>query len=98
MKLTPEILTMVVTAIITALFGQLAKKFNWSTKDYIPFQNLSIGLFSGILACLFHFNDNIAESIILGIFAAMTAGGMYDLGKMKTAEIKEEKKEEKKDE
>lgn len=92
MKLTPEILVMVVTSLVTAIFGELAKKFNWSTKDYLPFQNLSIGLFSGILACVLGFNDNIIEAIILGIFAAMTAGGMYDLGKMTTIEEKKEDK------
>ena len=90
MELTPEIITMVVTAIVTAIFGELAKKFNWSTKDYLPFQNLSIGLFSGIIVYIVGLNTNILSAVILGIFASMTAGGMYDLGKMKTIDSKEE--------
>lgn len=94
MKLTPEIITMVVTTIITFLFGWLAKKFNWATRDYIPFQNLCIGLFSGILVYLLGFNENLLSAVILGLFASLTAGGTYDLGKMKGAdkEVKEEEK------
>lgn len=91
MEITPEIISMVVTALITFGFGLLAKKFNWSTKDYIPFQNLCIGLFSGILVYIFGFNENLLGAIILGLFASMTAGGTYDLSKMKTIDSKEEK-------
>ena len=90
MELTPEIISMVVTAIITFIFGWLAKKFNWATKDYIPFQNLCIGLFSGILVHLLGFNQNVLSAVLLGLFASLTAGGTYDLGKMKTIDSKEE--------
>lgn len=92
MELTPEIITMVVTAIITYGFGLLAKKFNWTTKDYIPFQNLSIGLFSGILVYILGFNENLLSAVILGLFASLTAGGTYDLSKMKTINREEDEK------
>ena len=71
MEITPEIVTMVVTALATALFGELAKKFNWSTKDYIPFQNLSIGLFTGIIVFVLGLNTNLLSSVIIGLFSAM---------------------------
>ena len=89
MEITPEIITMVVTAIITYGFGLLAKKFNWATKDYIPFQNLCVGLFSGILVYVFGLNENLLGAVILGLFAALTAGGTYDLSKMKANDSKE---------
>ena len=92
MEITPEIITMVVTAIITYGFGLLAKKFNWATKDYIPFQNLCVGLFSGILVYVFGLNDNLLGAVILGLFASLTAGGTYDLSKMKTIDSKEDGK------
>lgn len=94
MEITPEIITMVVTAIITYGFGLLAKKFNWATKDYIPFQNLCVGLFSGILVYLFGLNENLLGAVILGLFASLTAGGTYDLSKMKTIDSKEDGKNE----
>lgn len=83
MEITMEMVTMVVTAIITYLFGFLAKKFNWETKDYIPFQNLCVGLFTGLFVYLLGINNNLLSAVILGLFASMTAGGLYDLGKIK---------------
>ena len=97
MELTPEIITMVVTAIVTAIFGELAKKFNWSTRDYLPFQNLAIGLFSGVIVYIAGLNTNVLSAVILGTFASMTAGGVYDMTQMKGAD-KDVKEEEKKDE
>ena len=92
MTLTPEIITMVVTALVTALFGELAKKFNWSTKDYIPFQNLAIGLFAGVLLFITGLNTNLLSAVILSLFASLCAGGTYDLTQMKGTkkDVKEE--------
>lgn len=81
MTITIEMITMVVTAIITAIFGELAKRFNWIEKKYLPFQNLCIGLFIGIIAYLVGLNTNLLSAVLYGIFASMTAGGMYDLSK-----------------
>lgn len=83
MEITMDMIVMIVTTVITAVFGMLAKKFNWDTKDYIPFQNLTIGLFAGILAFDLGLITNVLNAIILCIFSAMTAGGMYDLAKTK---------------
>lgn len=92
MQLTPEIIIMVVTSIITGIFGILAKKFNWSSKDLIPFQNLAIGLFAGIFLYLTNLNTNLISAVFLSYFSAMGAGGTYDLFKMKSQEKKEEEK------
>jgi hypothetical protein len=86
MEITVEMILMVSTAIVTAIMGFLAKKFNWDTKDYIPFQNLTIGLFMGILMCLTGTVENLLNAILIGIFSALTAGGAYDLLKMNKEE------------
>lgn len=90
MELTPEIITMVVTSIVTGIFGVLAKKFNWSSKELIPFQNLAIGLLAGIFVYLTNLNANLISAIFLSYFSAMGAGGTYDLIKMKSQGEKEE--------
>ena len=81
MEITPEIITMVVTAFITWLLGLLAKKYEWKTEDYIPLQNAIIGVLAGVIIYLTGLNTNMLNAIITGIFSAMTAGGMYDLTK-----------------
>ena len=91
MELTPEIILMVVTSIVTGIFGFLAKKFNWNSSDLIPFQNLAIGLFAGIFLFLTGLNTNVLSAIFLSCFSSMAAGGTYDLFKMKNQEKKEEK-------
>ena len=83
MEITPEIITMVVTAIVTWIFGILAKKFEWKTEDYIPAQNFAIGLIAGLFVYFLGFNGNIVNAIIICIFSAFTAGGVYDLSKTK---------------
>ena len=86
MELTPEIIIMVITSIITGVFGILAKKFNWTSKEIIPFQNLAIGLFAGIFLYLTNLNTNLISAVFLSYFSAMGAGGTYDLFKMKNEE------------
>ena len=86
MEITIDMVIMIVTAIITAIFGMCAKKWNWETKDYIPFQNLCIGIIAGLLVFLLGLNTNVLQAVILCIFSAMTAGGIYDLSKTKKEE------------
>lgn len=81
MEITLEMIIMIVTALATALFGVAAKKWNWNTKNYIPYQNLVIGLIAGGLAYITGLNSNMLNSILICIFSSMTAGGMYDLKK-----------------
>ena len=86
MEITMDMIVMIVTAVITAVFGMCAKKWNWDTANYIPFQNLAIGMLAGALVYLVGLNNNILQAIILCVFSAMTAGGTYDLVKTKKEE------------
>ena len=83
MELTADIIIAVATAIVTAIFGTLAKKFNWATQDYIPYQNIVIGIIAGILVFATGLNTNILYSLILCIFFATAEGGIYDATKTK---------------
>ena len=83
MEITIDMIIMIVTAIVTAIFGCCAKKWKWDTKNYIPFQNLFIGIIAGVLSFTIGLNTNILNAVILCVFSAMTAGGTYDLIKTK---------------
>ena len=83
MELTVEIIMAVATAIVTAIAGTLAKKFHWSTEDYIPYQNIIIGIVSGLLCFVTGLIPNIINALILGIFSSTAAGGLYDATKTK---------------
>lgn len=83
MEISTDMIVMIITSIITAIFGMCAKKWNWETKDYIPFQNLVIGVFAGLLVFATGINTNVLNAIIICIFSAMTAGGVYDLTRTK---------------
>lgn len=79
MEITMEMIVMIITAIMTAVFGMCAKKWNWDSKEYIPFQNLAVGIVAGMLVFATGLSNNILQAIILCVFSAMTAGGTYDL-------------------
>ncbi len=83
MELTVEIIMAVATAIVTAIAGSLAKKFHLSTEDYIPYQNIAIGIVSGTLCFVTGLIPNILTALILGIFSSSAAGGFYDASKTK---------------
>lgn len=83
-KITVEIILAVVTAVITAFLGWAAKKWNWETSDYIPFQNLAIAVISGILFIITGLITNGAIAFIVSFGAAFSAAGLYDLIKTKT--------------
>jgi len=73
---------MLVTILVTYIMGKLAKKFNWPTEDVIPFQNLCIGFFGGLLVFIVGLNEDPLISILSCMLAAFGAGGIYDLGKV----------------
>ncbi len=84
MELTPEMIMAVVSAIITYLFGLLAKKFNWMESKYIPLQNLVVGLLSALICYALKLNDsNILVTTLSCLFGSMASGGTYDLKKAK---------------
>lgn len=72
----------VTTMFITYVFGILAKKFNWLESNYIPIQNLLIGVIAGLLVYFSGLNDNIISSIIVCAASAFAAGGIYDTRKI----------------
>ena len=83
MELTVEIIMAVATAIVTAFAGSLVKRFHWATEDYIPYQNIIIGVVSGILCFVTGLIPNIITALILGVFSATASGGIYDATKTK---------------
>lgn len=82
-QITVEIILAVVTAVITAFLGWAAKKWNWDTADYIPFQNLAVAIISGILFIATGLVSNVIIAFIISFGASFGAGGLYDLIKTK---------------
>lgn len=82
-EITVEIILAVVTAVITAFLGWAAKKWNWDTADYIPFQNLAVAIISGILFIATGLVSNVIIAFIISFGASFGAGGLYDLIKTK---------------
>ena len=85
-EITVEIILAVVTAVITAFMGWAAKKWNWDTADYIPFQNLAVAIISGILFIATGLVSNVIIAFIISFGASFGAGGLYDLIKTKKEE------------
>ena len=63
---------------VTLFLGQITKKFKWFDKRYIPWQNLVIGLVSGVICYLTDLEANLATSLVKCIVASYAAGGLYD--------------------
>ena len=82
-QITVEIILAVVTAVITAFLGWAAKKWNWASEDYIPFQNLAVAILSGALFIATGLVSNVIVAFIISFGAAFGAGGLYDLIKTK---------------
>lgn len=78
-EITIEIILTVVTAVITAFLGWAAKRWNWDTADYIPFQNLAVAIISGILFIVTGLQTNVVIAFIISFGASFGAGGLYDL-------------------
>ena len=70
-----------VAMLVTWIMGELAKKFNWYEKKYIPFQNLLIGIIATIIYILANDEANITAAIVT-VFSGLLAGGIYDLTKI----------------
>ena len=85
-EITVEIILAVVTAVITAFLGWAAKRWHWSSEDYVPFQNLFIAVVSGTLFLLTGLITNAVVAFIISFGASFGAGGLYDLIKTKKEE------------
>lgn len=84
--ITTEIILTVVTAVVTAFLGWVAKKWSWPTEEYIPFQNLAVAIISGTLFIVTGLITNVVVAFIISFGAAFGAGGIYDLIKTKKEE------------
>lgn len=81
--MTVEAILSLATMLITFILGKLAKKFGWIESNYIPIQNLLIGVFGGAMVYAVGLHDNIVASIILCTLSAFGAGGIYDFTQTK---------------
>lgn len=80
MQVTLETIIPVITAIISYIFGILAKKFNWYETKYIPIQNGIIGIVSAVIYCIAVPNSNFIV-ILFTALSGFAAGGLYDAAK-----------------
>lgn len=67
-----------IVALITLLMGQITKKLGLVDKKYIPYQNLVIGLVSGLLCWLCDLEQNLIVALLSCMIASYGAGGLYD--------------------
>lgn len=74
----PSIITFV-----TLILGMISKKFNIMSSKHIPFQNVLVGIISGLLVFLTDLEPNIFNAIITCLLASLGAGGLYDTIKAK---------------
>lgn len=72
MELT-EIIT-VVTIVVTWILGALAKKFNWLSTNFIPVQNIAIGIIVALIEWII--TKDFSTAIAL---SGLIAGGSYDI-------------------
>ena len=91
--MTTNEVIVVVTAFVTYVFGILAKKFGWASQNYIPVQNLLIGIFAGLLVYFSGLNDNVISAIIICAASAFAAGGAYDFSRVNENNIERKKQE-----
>ena len=69
----PSIITFV-----TLIMGMISKKFSIMNSKDIPFQNVLIGIVSGVLVFLTDLEPNILNAIITWLIASLGAGGLYE--------------------
>ena len=69
--------------LVAYTFGAITKIFIEKLPNkYIPIQNIIIGIVSGIVCYFLKIDDNMLNSILLGIMSTMSAGGIADLIKI----------------
>lgn len=81
-----SVIVAITTSIVTFILGELSKKFGILEKNYIPLQNALVGIFAGIFVYAAGLQENIITSIVICFISAYSAGGIYDVTKMKGGE------------
>lgn len=78
-----EITIPVIITALTLIAGEITKVTSIPSK-YIPLQNIIIAIISSIICIVFKIqNISPLETIVLCIFATMSAGGIADLSKIR---------------
>lgn len=67
-----------IIAFVTLILGQITKKLGLVDKKYIPYQNLVIGVISGLICWLVELEPNLGIALLTCIIASYGAGGFYD--------------------
>lgn len=79
-----EITVPSIITFVTLIMGMISKKFNIMNSKHIPFQNVLIGIVSGVLVFLTDLEPNILNAVITCLIASLGAGGLYDTIKAKS--------------
>ena len=58
---------------------------------FIPIQNVVIGIVSGIICFFLKLDDNLLNSILVGLMSTISAGGIADLIEVKKTQDNETK-------
>ena len=58
---------------------------------FIPIQNVVIGIVSGIICFFLKLDDNLLNSILVGLMSTMSVGGIADLIEVKKTQDNETK-------
>ena len=82
-----NMIMMIVTRVVAFLMREITKKYNKNRAEYIPVQNLLIGIIAGVLIYFSGLNTNILNAILTSIFASMYSGDVYDAMKTKKEEV-----------
>ena len=74
----------VVIMLVAYIFGAITKIFiDKLPNKYIPIQNVIIGIISGIICFYLNIDNNLLNSILIGIMSTMSAGGIAELIEVK---------------
>ena len=70
----------VVIMLVAYIFGAITKMFVTKIPNkFIPMQNVIIGIISGVICYFLALDNNLLNSILVGLMSTMSAGGIADL-------------------
>ena len=79
-----KITYIIIITLVTYILGTITKIFVEQVPNkYIPFQNVLIGLISGLICYFSKIETNLIEALVICIISTMSAGGIADLMKIK---------------
>lgn len=75
-----EITYAVIVAVVTYALGAITKSFiQFVPNQFIPLQNLLIGIISATICVISGIEQNILQAFVLCLLASNGAGGIHDL-------------------